>query len=612
MANRTLTINHAGGDSETYTINRDKFAGVREMSIDGNTVTADHTAVPKVVAKETTFGGSKSITIKRDIEPLLSKVVGGASAAYSLRDLNDKAGSSKVVRVRRKSDNLEKDFLAKEVKDIEAWVNSQVVPPLDVRELVDGERTGALVPAAAAYSLRNLSASYTGNVVQVRRSNDNTEESFTAAQVADGTLSDWVDAENLIYTSNFSTSSTDGWGAASCIIASNIDEDADGAGQPPSDNWLRIFANGRISIRDNDPVMDDIRLLGGGRYKIEVDYYAPVSVFNHKTIAFTSAGDPSSQAINFSAGSGTRAYDLVLTDAQVSGLSDLRIGSTDTYATGTLLYFKNIRISKVESNGFVSQWYDQSGNSNHATQVTAGSQPKIVSSGSLVAGGLDFDGTDDWLQLSSTITLGTSFYEVMVSKPVEASGASNASFISPATSGGGDRTYLSTINKLSIRDSGSNIATSLTPSGTSEQIIGYSASTGLTVILDGATEVLSAVSGSKSALTIGGGSSFNIAATFNEVIIYDSDQSANRTAFEANIGETYGIDLPSGVDTGYDQVDGFVETWYDQSGNGNDATQDVAGSQPKIVMVGAWLQQIMVFQQWMCLEARRALIYLNL
>lgn len=32
MADRTLTINHADGGSETYTINRDKFAGVREMS----------------------------------------------------------------------------------------------------------------------------------------------------------------------------------------------------------------------------------------------------------------------------------------------------------------------------------------------------------------------------------------------------------------------------------------------------------------------------------------------------------------------------------------------------------------------------------------------------
>ena len=33
--------------------------------------------------------------------------------------------------------------------------------------------------------------------------------------------------------------------------------------------------------------------------------------------------------------------------------------------------------------------------------------------------------------------------------------------------------------------------------------------------------------------------------------------------------------------------DGFVETWYDQSGNGRDATQSTAGNQPKIVSGGA-------------------------
>ena len=91
-----------------------------------DTVTVDRTAVPKEQSKETTFGGSQSITIKREIEPLLSEVVGGASAAYSLRDLNDKAGNSKVVRVRRASDNAEKDFKAKEVSNgtLVDWVGA--------------------------------------------------------------------------------------------------------------------------------------------------------------------------------------------------------------------------------------------------------------------------------------------------------------------------------------------------------------------------------------------------------------------------------------------------------------------------------------------------------
>ena len=44
----------------------------------------------------------------------------------------------------------------------------------------------------------------------------------------------------------------------------------------------------------------------------------------------------------------------------------------------------NFKMSRIERNGFVETWYDQSGNGNNATQGTAGNQPKIVSSGSIV------------------------------------------------------------------------------------------------------------------------------------------------------------------------------------------------------------------------------------
>jgi len=50
------------------------------------------------------------------------------------------------------------------------------------------------------------------------------------------------------------------------------------------------------------------------------------------------------------------------------------------------------------------------------------------------------------------------------------------------------------------------------------------------------------------------------------------------------MGETYGI---TGIPAYDNTVDGFVETWYDQSGNGRDATQSVAGNQPKIVDGGS-------------------------
>jgi hypothetical protein len=118
---------------------------------------------------------------------------GGASAAYSLRALNGNGDS--VVRVRRASDNDEEDFTALQVSsgELTNWVNSQIVPPLDIgvetsegRIPVPEGGTSIGIPAAA-YSLRNLSTTYTGNVVDVRRSSGGTD-SFTAAEVADGTL----------------------------------------------------------------------------------------------------------------------------------------------------------------------------------------------------------------------------------------------------------------------------------------------------------------------------------------------------------------------------------------------------------------------------------------
>lgn len=94
MADKTLTVN-----GQTFTFNRDKFAGVRTMTVNGQAVTVDRTATVK-----SERAGASS--------PLLSKVVGGAAAAYSLRDLNEKGGHNKVVDVRRSSDNVTKTFTA--------------------------------------------------------------------------------------------------------------------------------------------------------------------------------------------------------------------------------------------------------------------------------------------------------------------------------------------------------------------------------------------------------------------------------------------------------------------------------------------------------------------
>lgn len=71
--------------------------------------------------------------------------------------------------------------------------------PMNPRKLVPTQEPGVLdfAPgAAAAYSLRQLSSSYAGPVVTVRRSSDSAEADFTAGEVNDGTLAAWVGSGN--------------------------------------------------------------------------------------------------------------------------------------------------------------------------------------------------------------------------------------------------------------------------------------------------------------------------------------------------------------------------------------------------------------------------------
>jgi len=61
--------------------------------------------------------------------------------------------------------------------------------------------------AAAAYSLRKLKSTTT-NVVRVRRSSDNAELDFTAAQITDGTLTTWTGANDGFVTTIYDQASS--------------------------------------------------------------------------------------------------------------------------------------------------------------------------------------------------------------------------------------------------------------------------------------------------------------------------------------------------------------------------------------------------------------------
>ena len=74
------------------------------------------------------------------------------------------------------------------------------------------------------------------------------------------------------------------------------------------------------------------------------------------------------------------------------------------------------------SNGFVVTWYDQSGNSNNVTQSTAADQPKIYDATAerhITENGkpaIDFDGNDDFLNTTSSISASVSDFQFILSK----------------------------------------------------------------------------------------------------------------------------------------------------------------------------------------------------
>jgi len=218
------------------------------------------------------------------------------------------------------------------------------------------------------------------------------------------------------------------------------------------------------------------------------------------------------------------------------------------------------------NDGFVSTWYDQSGNSNDATQAVVTSQPKIVDGGVLVTGGIDFDGVDDGLFTSSNFTdtlQSATFFAV--TKDNTTSGTASMVRIRPNGSPGtvdgfvwekstsdtyGPNTILEGANAmLAAADAGQGTRTTTENLNTliyqPSQILAYENGTldaTLTNVRSGSLPVGDVTLVDQLWL----GQNFDDNArpfngTMSEVIIYFTDQSANRAAIETNINNQYDI-----------------------------------------------------------------------
>jgi hypothetical protein len=200
------------------------------------------------------------------------------------------------------------------------------------------------------------------------------------------------------------------------------------------------------------------------------------------------------------------------------------------------------------SNGFVTTWYDQSGNENNAVQSTAGNQPQIISSGILITNGnqpaIQLDGTDDTLILTSPVVSNTSTYHTFVGK------RTNSLERLYGLAGEGTNNYIFGLwsdNKYYLQDKvGSYQASNSSDSTTSQLILTTKTVNGISSMFKNGTLIPSSQVSAGIVPTINTiGKYLNTFAPakckLQEIVFFNSDQSNNQSSIESNINSHYSI-----------------------------------------------------------------------
>ena len=369
--------------------------------------------------------------------------------------------------------------------------------------LFSGSIAGLLAPGdiatpTAGYSLRPLSVSYSGAVVRVRRSGDNAEKDFNASGITDGQLSDFL---NVFTESGHILNVYEDFKRRSVLT------------KPTT------FYN----FEDVSLVCNCIEESSG-----LIAYDALANMVSHQVAVYTDID-----------------YPTIDDPSLVSPCND---GQADE-----LNAFDDLLNLTTQNDGYVVTWYDQFG-SNDATNSTAAEQPKIwdASTGLVTEGGrpaLDFDGSDD--ALSFAVLGGTTRTAFIVLETVATTtnreriisesrfdGVSDNAGYSLEVRGDDTNDPLS----LTIFDDGANRINKNNPT-IGYALLGYKITSSSDVIYKDGSVLVSGNESMGSDYTLGGISStvFSIDAKYQEVIIYDTDQSANREDIENNINNYYDI-----------------------------------------------------------------------
>jgi hypothetical protein len=262
------------------------------------------------------------------------------------------------------------------------------------------------------------------------------------------------------------------------------------------------------------------------------------------------------------------AYSLRKLDKDYAGDAIVvrRSSNNDTLAIGfsggvlDTVALKNFCGTGATDSCFVRVWYDQSGNGRHAVQDTAASQPYILIGGSVIRtntkAAMRFDALFDNLKFSSNFSTfnNTTIFNVTAPSSYSA-GAVNARFYDLYD--GTDHIQLTRDNasqKLHAKNTLWQPSTNATQFTTQNAPTAQFLSTLLALSSSNDLYFNNSLQSKTSTTNVGSGGTIGVigqradllnstqfVGNYQELIIYQSDQSANRTAIETNINNFYSI-----------------------------------------------------------------------
>ena len=526
----------------------------------------------------------------------IARRFGGAAGAYSLRDIG--AINNKVVKVRRDSGeptDPEENFSANQVQGgaLEDWVNGKVETtlPADV------------ATAAAAYSLRKVKASYSGDAVRIRRSSDDievdvafdsdgkvsassaitnvAEQGGESGQTTDTTLGDFISG-----TDAFVHTWYDQAGSKDAVQAT-------AANQPKIAESGALLADGIDFDGSNDFLQTSTQVLTGTETGANSMYAVIKQTSGDAGYICGSAASPDGASNQIGQSLYGASNDkIVLTDgndATATGTLDTITRIEGSYYLVSSNYSNN-NTNTLHSNANANGYANGSGayDFNAGDRFTIGARKDSTSAAAVLFTGsmkeiiaYDSDQSDNRFKIESNINNYYGLYndanDLAGNFTVDSSGTGTNASISNESKTGFTATVVDKAGFFGADlneavPNGSNLYISfianLSPSGGTAATPNF----GL------------ADSSDKTGNSTGNPLDTAVTEGFNSITVAGTSSTCDRIRFtEGNDNVSFII---SDLKVSRIARNGFVETWYDQSGNDEDMLQSVAASQPTIVKNG--------------------------